>query len=244
MKFTYLLVNILTVIVPLIFSFHSKIKFNKYFGAYFTANIISAICFLIWDAAFTAKGVWGFSDAYTLGFRIFNLPIEEILFFFCIPFACVFTYYFLNKFYKIEWNRKFENIFVLFLSITLITIGSIHSDKLYTSVTFISTGLMLLTFKYIFKIEWLHKILSVYSLLLFPFLIVNGILTGYGLLEPVVWYNNAENLSIRILTIPIEDAVYGFELVTLTIFIHEKFNSLFYKTENLERSHAIINKKH
>jgi lycopene cyclase domain-containing protein len=233
MKFTYLLVNIFSVIVPFIFSFHPKIKFNKYFGAFFSANIISAFCFLIWDAVFTANGVWGFSSKYTLGIKLFNLPIEEILFFFCIPFACVFTYHCLNKFFNIAWNRKFENGFILFLSFMLLFIGLIHFEKTYTSATFISTGLMLLIFKFVFKVEWLQKIFSIYPILLIPFFIVNGILTGYGLIEPVVWYNNDENLSIRLLTIPIEDVVYGFELIILTIFIYEKFKTVFYKNENL-----------
>ncbi|MEY3102927.1 MAG: hypothetical protein RL558_1204 [Bacteroidota bacterium] len=38
---------------------------------------------------------------------------------------------------------------------------------------------------------------------------VNGILTGAFLAEPIVWYNDAENLELRIGTIPVEDALYG-----------------------------------
>lgn len=233
MKYTYLLVNIFSVIVPFIFSFHPKLRFDKFFKAYFSANIISAICFMAWDSFFVSKGIWGFNNDYILGIEIFHLPIEEILFFFCIPFACIFTYHCITKFYKIEWNRKFENGFILFLSFGLLIIGLIHFDKSYTSATFISTGLMLLCLKFVFKVDWLPKIFSVYLILLIPFFIVNGILTGYFTEKPVVWYNNAENLHIRLLSIPIEDVFYGFELIILTIFIYEKLKTVFYKSKNL-----------
>jgi ligand-binding SRPBCC domain-containing protein len=57
---------------------------------------------------------------------------------------------------------------------------------------------------------------------LFPFLIVNGILTGSFLADPVVWYNNQENLALRIFTIPIEDFVYGLLLFLMNVTIYEK----------------------
>lgn len=231
MKYTYLLVNVFSVAVPFIYSFHPKIKFSRFFGAYFSANIISAFCFLVWDAVFTASGVWGFSSKYTLGITVLNLPFEEILFFFCIPFACVFTYHCLGQYFKLEWSRRVENAVVLFSSVSLVLIGVIHFERMYTSATFISTGLMLLLFKYVFKVDWLPRIISVYPVLLIPFTIVNGLLTGYGLTEPVVWYNDSENLSIRILTIPIEDVIYGFELIILTIFIYEILKARYYSYE-------------
>ncbi len=223
MKFTYLLVDLFSAIIPFIFSFHYKIKFNRFFRPYFAANIISAFCFLIWDFFFTTQGVWGFNEKYILGYKIFNLPIEECLFFFCIPFACTFTYYCLTLFYKIKWKSLIENILIIFLSVVLLAIGVINFHRLYTSSTFISTSVLLLACKFIFKVKWMDKFFTIYPVLLIPFFVVNGILTGSVIEQPVVWYNNQENLGIRLFTIPVEDIFYGLELMVLTILFYENF---------------------
>jgi lycopene cyclase domain-containing protein len=220
MKSLYLLVDFLTIILPLIFSFHPRIKFYKTWKEFFIATIPVAILFLIWDSTFTKLGVWNFNPRYITGIYFFKLPIEEILFFICIPFSCVFTYYCLDKFYKLAWNPKVENIFCIVLSIVLLITGFFYSRKLYTSVTFISTAFICLVLKFVFKINWFGKAVSVYLILLIPFLFANGILTGTGLDEPVVRYNNSENLNIRLFTIPVEDIVYGFELLLLNLFIY------------------------
>jgi len=220
MKFLYLLIDFFTVIIPLLFSFHPKIKFYKTWKAFFVASFTVAIIFIIWDAVFTQLGVWSFNARYITGIYFLQLPIEEILFFICIPFSCVFTYYCLDKFYNLAWNPKTENLFCIFLSIALLITGLIFLDKLYTSVTFISTAFVCLILKFILKINWFGKVISIYAILLIPFLIVNGILTGTGLEEPVVIYNNSENLGIRIVSIPIEDVFYGFELVLLNLLIY------------------------
>lgn len=220
MKFLYLFIDLFTVIIPLLFSFHPKIKFYKTWKAFFTATILVAIIFIFWDSIFTRLGVWSFNPRYVTGIYFFKLPIEEILFFICIPFSCVFTYYCLNKFYNLAWNPKAENIFCILFSLFLLITGVIFIDKLYASVTFISTAFVCLLLKFIFRINWFGKAISAYAILLIPFLIVNGILTGTGLEEPVVRYNNSETLGIRLLTIPVEDVVYGFELILLNLMIY------------------------
>ena len=67
-----------------------------------------------------------------------------------------------------------------------------------------------------------------YLLTLIPFFIVNGILTDgdFDFLfetNPIVWYNNTENLSIRIITIPIEDLFYWLLLFLMNVSFYEKF---------------------
>jgi lycopene cyclase domain-containing protein len=227
MKYTYLWVDFFTIIIPFLFSFHPRLNFYKNFKWFFPANLMAGIVFVAWDVLFTKMGVWGFNPKYLSGIYFFNLPIEEILFFICIPFACVFTYHCLTLFYKFEWTRKAENIVMIGLSALLLLTGLLAYPRAYTATTFISLGILLLAVKFILKIKWFSKLASVYLVLLIPFFIVNGILTGTGLDEPVVWYNDAENLSIRLLTIPIEDIFYGFELILLNMIFYTYFMEKF-----------------
>lgn len=221
MKSLYLLINLFTVIVPVIFSFHPKLQFYKHWKAFFLSSIIVALAFILWDIQFTKLGVWGFNPNYVTGIFLDNLPIEEVLFFICIPFSCVFTYHCLNIFYQYKWKPQTETFFIIILSILLFAIGIINYDKLYTFYTFVSIAILLILLKFAIKITWLPKLLSIYPILLIPFFIVNGILTGTGIEQPVVWYNNVENLGIRLLTIPIEDIFYGFELILLNVFLYQ-----------------------
>jgi lycopene cyclase domain-containing protein len=226
MKWTYLSIDLLTLFFPLVLSFDSKLKFHKQFGSFFKANLIVAGIFILWDMLFTHLGVWGFNSRYLTGLSIFNLPIEEVLFFVCVPFACIFSYACIDYYFNVKWSSKIENIFIVLCSLSLLVVGIYAIPRLYTATTFISLGIILLVFKYVMKVTWLPKLFTTYAILIFPFFVVNGLLTGTGLDEPIVWYNNAENLGIRILTVPIEDLFYGFEMVLLHVFIMEKSKSV------------------
>ena len=70
----------------------------KNWGKFILSTTLIAAVFLVWDAIFTANGVWGFNDDYILGFSFFGMPIEEWLFFLIIPFCCVFIYECTNYF--------------------------------------------------------------------------------------------------------------------------------------------------
>ena len=55
-----------------------------------------------------------------------------------------------------------------------------------------------------------------------PFLLVNGILTGLlDSVSPPVWYNDSENIGIRLMTIPVEDFFYSFSLLFSCTYIFE-----------------------
>jgi lycopene cyclase domain-containing protein len=217
MKSLYLLVDFFTIIVPLLFSFHPKIKFYKTWKQFFIASSVVAIIFILWDAVFTFAGVWKFNPKYVTGIYFLKLPIEEILFFICIPFSCVFTFFCLDKFYKLGWKDKTERVFVILLFVALVIMGIFFGDRLYTSITFITTAFVCFFLKFIFHVKWFGKAISVYAILLLPFLIVNGILTGTGLQQPVVIYNKTEIMNIRLFTIPVEDVFYGLELFLLNL---------------------------
>jgi lycopene cyclase domain-containing protein len=232
MKSLYLLIDLSAIAVPLLFSFHPKIKFYKSWSALSKSILVVAVLFLLFDSLFTSLGVWSFNPLYLTGIHLYNLPLEEILFFICIPFSCVFTYYCLNQFYDLSWNPRKEAIFCLLISYALLTLGLLYRDKIYTSSTFISTAIICLLLKFLFRINWFGRACTVFGVLLIPFFLVNGVLTGTGLAQPVVRYNPGENLGIRILTIPIEDFIYGFELFILNLFFYLRWSNKAVKTES------------
>lgn len=229
MKSLYLLVNFFTIIIPFIFSFHPKIKFYKTFKAFFLSAILVGAVFVIWDAIFTSMGVWNFNSKYLLGIYFLKLPLEEILFFICIPFSCVFTYFCLDKFFNLKWNDQFEAVFCLVFSLILLILSVYFYDKIYTSITFLTTALVCLYLKFVAKVDWFGKATFVYTILLIPFFMVNGVLTGSGIDEAIVRYNPADFLGYRLLTIPIEDAFYGFEMILLNIYFYKIFQERFSK---------------
>ena len=224
LKYTYLLVNLGAVIVPFLFSFHPKLKFNKEWKRTIVAISSVGCFFVLWDVYYTHLGVWGFNPKYLTGLSVFNLPIEEVLFFICIPYACLYTYHCLKiliKPFKL-FDTKWVSIALILL---LFIVGLINILKLYTGITFLLLGLVLIYITYLLKPKWINRLYTSLLILIIPFMIVNGILTGTGIVDEVVWYNPNHFMGYRILTVPLEDFFYGFLLILLNVMVYEKLNS-------------------
>jgi len=223
MSFTYILVLFFTVIICFIASFDKRLQFNKHFGAFLKASVLVAIPFIAWDVWFTAKGVWWFNINYTMGLNIAGLPLEEWLFFIFIPFSCIFTYYSIDKLFKMEWLSGFNNLIVFVTVIVCSVTALLYYDKIYTLITSLSAILTVVYLHFIAKADWISKASLVFTILMLGFLPVNGILTGTGLDTPIVNYNPDDFLGIRILTIPIEDSVYGYTQFLLVLYFFKHF---------------------
>jgi lycopene cyclase domain-containing protein len=156
---------------------------------------------------------------YFLGTKLVTLPIEEWLFFICIPYACVFTHYSLLYYFpnlKLSIGKTKLIGYLLILAFLIISIY--NYTKWYTFVNFaLATILTLVVVNK--KPEILQSYLLTFLVMLIPFFLVNGILTGSFIENEVVWYNNSENLNIRLFTIPIEDTVYAFTLILLNLYV-------------------------
>nr|WP_298001725.1 lycopene cyclase domain-containing protein [uncultured Flavobacterium sp.] len=225
-SYTYLMVLFFTIIICFIASFDKRILFHHYFGAYIKAAILVAVPFIIWDVFFTAKGVWWFNTDYTLGIVIAGLPLEEWLFFICIPFSCVFTYFCFDKFFKWDKLSAFNNVIVFFSIIVCAVTALLHYDKIYTLVTAIVTIAALTYLHFVSRADWIAKASLIFTILMLGFFPVNGVLTGTGLASPIVNYNPGDFLGIRLGTIPIEDAVYGYTQFLLVLYFFKKFQNI------------------
>ena len=235
-SYYYLALDFFTFLIPFLFSFEKKrMHFIQYWKAYFTAIIVVGIFFILWDSYFAYQNVWGFNDEYLVGFRILKLPIEELLFFLLIPYSSIFIHYALKYFVpNLVLGEKITNYisYVLFAVGLYLTVS--YSDRLYTFVCLgIFTALMLL--QIIFKWVYARRFYISFVIIFIPFYFVNGALTGSYSEKPVVFYDNTENLGIRLGTIPVEDAFYCFALLysIVVLFEYLKTKKAFYsKNEN------------
>ena len=220
-NYLYLLINITSILIPFIFSFYPKTSFFTTWQKLFPGYIIMTAIYLIWDIIFTRMGIWGFNDEYLIGIKIFYLPLEEWLFFICIPYASLFIHYSMLKIFP-SWRFSIMNTKIIFYLIifTLSVLIFINLGKLYTNCCFLIT-ITILSWVLIKRIELLQTFFLSYIFILIPFFIINGILTGTFIIDQVVWYNNNHNIGIRLGTIPFEDIFYGFTLLLGTIFISD-----------------------
>ena len=219
-KYLYLALNFGAISIPFISSFYRKAPFIRSWRAIIPALLIPLIFFIIWDVIFTKMGVWGFNIQYLSGIYIINLPLEEWLFFITIPYACLFSYFALKILIPVrsaspKWNYVLGSFFLF--------IGILHIDKLYTSTTFVGLGLLWL-FLGLFKWKFTSQFLLSFLPILLPFFLINGVLTGSWIPSEVVWYNDTENMGIRLGTIPLEDVFYGMFLLLFNCVIWERFN--------------------
>ena len=91
--YEYLGVLIICAFLPLLIGYyHPRSPIRKQWKAAWIAITVSSIPFLIWDIFATYRGHWNFNPRYNLGLYVFNLPIEEVLFFFVIPYCCLFSW--------------------------------------------------------------------------------------------------------------------------------------------------------
>ena len=218
---TYLVLMLSSLAGPLLLSFDKKVAYYQKWKFLFPALLLPALLYIIWDIYFTSIGVWSFSTTYTTGVRIANLPIEEVLFFFIVPYCCVFIYECIRSYFPQLSNKRVADYILMAIALLLLAAAFIWHNRYYTSWTAGFTAFFI--FLIYLRKKWFASFdatafLVAYAIILIPFLIVNGVLTAL----PVVLYNNVQNLGIRIWTIPVEDIFYGMLLILMNIAFYEK----------------------
>jgi len=217
----YLWLNLASVSIPFLYSFHPKLKLYKKWKYMFPAIGVMMLIFIPWDIIFTANGYWGFNPNYLTGIYISNLPIEEWLFFICIPYACIFTHYaLLHYFPKMQLSEKVTTRLTYLLILGMIVLVVLFYDRWYPVINY-GYAILLLALVLRYEKEILQKYYLTFLVMLIPFFIVNGVLTGSFIEEPVVWYDNSQNLSLRMFTIPFEDSIYAFTMILTPLVLTE-----------------------
>jgi len=219
----YSILLVSSISVPLILSFDRKLQFYKQWNIVLPSITIVAVFYIICDVYLTKLGVWGFNFRYVLNISLFNLPIEEWLFFFVIPYASIFLHASIVLYFsKLQLTNTFTKIISTLIIVVGVLLVIFYFDRIYT-VYALSLLILALVASFFDSTGILNKFYITFLIILVPFILVNSILTGSFIDQEVVWYNNAENLGIRIFTIPVEDFAYGFSLILFNLLAISRF---------------------
>lgn len=219
----YLTIELLVIIIPLSLSFDRKVGYYKIWPALFPAVLITSIFFIFIDIYFTRKGVWGFNPEYHSGIVIAGLPVEEWLFFVFVPFSSIFIHFVMSAYFPnaVLSDRSTRIISTVLVTLLLVLIILYHT-RLYP-LFYLSLMAIVIVISLFDKSGIINRLYITYLIILIPFFIVNGILTGTFIDDEVVWYNEAEIIGIRILTVPVEDIAYGFSLILINLLLLNNF---------------------
>lgn len=216
MNNTYLLINISILLIPFALSFEKKINFISNIFPIIVSILLSAGLFISWDIDAARRGDWSFNSDYTNSYRIYGLPVEEILFFITVPYSVLFMFESINYYIKNKDYSKYKPVLLIF-SVVLLTSGVLCIGINYTSAVLLISGLIFLLIYFLDSKIFLNRsALATICISFIPFMIVNYILTSL----PVVIYNPDAITGIRITTIPAEDFLYSLSLISMNLFIY------------------------
>lgn len=228
--YAYLALEIFAILVPLIYSYDRKLQFYVKIKSVVVSLFVVGTFYSLGDILFTKYGIWGFNPRYHSSIVLFKLPLEEWLFFFVIPYASLFLHdtlvYLFPNIQLSNWQTKTVSAIVV---VILGAVVFLNTDKVYTAI-YGSVAIFAIFLASIDSSQLLNRFYLTFMVILVPFFLVNSVLTGSFIPEEVIWYNNLENLGIRIFTVPVEDISYAFSLVLFNLLLINKLEGRFAKS--------------
>lgn len=207
----YILINIIILSIPLILSFDRRVRYyRKVYLTGFSILTISSL-FIIWDIIAAGRGDWYFNPQFISSFSFLHLPLGEWMFFITVPYSCLFLYETFRTYIPERRIHIKPFIFYLLALISIVS-GIILIGRLYTSTVLLVTSFVFIMNVMCFRsmTEDLRYWIYIASTMVL-FIIFNYLLTSM----PIVMYNSDAITGFRFLTIPLEDFLYNYSLLTL-----------------------------
>jgi lycopene cyclase domain-containing protein len=216
---TYVLVNIGIVIFPFLLSFDRRVAFYRRWPAVFPAITLTAAVYLLWDVLAAARGDWSFNPRYAGDFTLLGLPPGEILFFFTVPYACLFVYEVLRGYFR-EKTAAVPRPLFFALAVLFAGAGLLFLNRDYSVLALFSVALFFagagFFYPSLFSSSYTWWYFFVTYLL---FILCNAVLTAL----PIVEYGPQAIWGIRVYTIPLEDFFYNFSLLGFNLLAYKFF---------------------
>lgn len=213
---TYLIIDFLIIILPLIVSFFPYLSYYKKFPYVLFSIFTGGFFFVTWDIIATFRGDWSFNPEYVMGISFAGLPLEEVLFFIFVPYSLLLLYEQAAFFFKdrtVPWKQWTGYA----AGMILILVSFLFIGKNYTFMAIFSAGIILLGMSLFYSD--ILVCLAFWAYLIAGFLLF--ILFNYFLTSlPVVIYSPSAVSGVRFLTIPLEDFFYNFTMMSVYLVFY------------------------
>lgn len=209
-------IDLMILLPGIVFTLMPWTRRLRNYRAIFPAISLTALLYLIWDFIAVKIGTWNFNSQYVMPYRVIDLPIEEVEFFFVVPFSSLVFYEIYDLKVKAKLHVRREVFTLLGVFITLCSAMFYTHSYTFVVLIYLGFGFILSSFLDPDMLRSLSFWLFVVTTYI-PFLVFDYFLTSL----PVVIYGRGAILGIRVTTIPVEDFLYS-----LSMFI---YYALFYK---------------
>lgn len=217
MRWFYAAFNLFVVGGPLVGTLIWAREFWTRWRALLGVFALVSLPWIALDIASHASGWWSYNAQFISGIRLFELPIEEVLFFATVPFACLVVWHVVNRFSHAAvpvWLPRVVLAGVVVVSIALAAAATGAMRTLVdASITAFIAGILWRT-PLIRRRSWLYW----NGIILVLFIIFDTILTAL----PVVTYNASAMTGLFIGTVPVEDFLYNFSLLNMALLVFER----------------------
>ncbi|MCB0430163.1 MAG: lycopene cyclase domain-containing protein [Flavobacteriales bacterium] len=213
MTWTYLLLDLGSILMPVLFIADKRIRILTNLKALGVALMAGALVFIPWDVWFTRQGYWSFNPSYVIGVNLFGLPVEEWLFFLAIPYCMIFVWEVLHHYFPTPVSLATERlitIMLLFISAIFCLMNTAHP---YSCVVAAGLFVSIIGFRKWAGSAAMAGVYFLYPFHLIGFWTVNGVLTSL----PVVIYHPDAITGIRLGTIPVEDHLYSLLILMVCV---------------------------
>lgn len=185
--------------------------------------VLGSMVFLAWDIYFSYLSIWGFNERYLTGNRIANFPLEEVVWFPVIGCCSLYIYFLMER---EKWALLEQRGWVLAILVCfgLFLFWMFYFDRLYSSFAVWSIFIVIWLWYWSEIQDKLMNFMGAFMIITLPMLIMDGMLTGIFTQEALIIYNPSENSGIRIISIPIEDFLFGFSFLAFIVWIKNVIN--------------------
>jgi lycopene cyclase domain-containing protein len=219
MNFTYLLLALGILVIPMVLLFVKKTSFNQTIKFAIPAVLITGLAFSIFATVLVMVGVWSFHPAYLTGVSLWKIPVEEFLFSIAISLAGIGVYVTLNAFFPNNALDKFSLSFSNLLMGICVAMLIFTYTKWYSAISFGLLFVLIFYIEYLNKLRFTYKFYRGFLAALVLFYIAYGVISTL----PVISYTEVINLKLG--AIPFESHFYFMGMLLMSVYLFELFKS-------------------